>query len=117
LVIINISTNENYFDHALQIKDYYRNDFLERISLKDDLIYHCTSPEGLKSIIQNKSIRFSTYYCLNDKNELQYFVNILLELLESEKGKYNNNYFYDIVQKTYNKNNFFDNLIGLYFYD
>lgn len=35
----------------------------------NNIIYHYTSPEGLKSILESRSLRFTDYRFLNDKNE------------------------------------------------
>ncbi len=36
------------------------------------VLYHFTSLPTLKNILENKSIRFSHYKCLNDETELNY---------------------------------------------
>lgn len=47
-----------------EIQDFKMGDF--------ETLYHYTSADGLKSIIENKTIRFSDYRFLNDIDELEY---------------------------------------------
>ena len=37
--------------------------------MENNIIYHYTSPEGLKAILENRSLRFTNYRFLNDKKE------------------------------------------------
>lgn len=68
-----------------EIQSYGMGDF--------STLYHYTSAEGLKSIIENKAIRFSDYRFLNDIDELEYgkdvFSQVLSEL-ETEMSEYSN---------------------------
>ena len=66
-----------------EILDYKLEEF--------ETLYHYTSADGLKSIIENKTIRFSDYRFLNDIDELEYgkkiFKQILCEI-RNENPKY-----------------------------
>lgn len=42
-------------------------------------LYHYTSPEGLLGILQGNSLRFTHIYFLNDKSEMIYTYNLLLQ--------------------------------------
>lgn len=68
-----------------EIQSYGMGDF--------STLYHYTSAEGLKGIIENKAIRFSDYRFLNDIDELEYgkdvFSQVLSEL-ETEMSEYSN---------------------------
>lgn len=59
--------------------------------MESNIIYHYTSPEGLKSILESHSLRFTDYRFLNDKNEglvinkMNSIENKIKELLDKEK--------------------------------
>lgn len=55
---------------------------------QEDIVYHYTSPDAFLSIIQNQAIRFTDIRYLNDKSEGIYFVKLLLEFRDKNKGKY-----------------------------
>lgn len=66
-----------------EIQDYKMGEF--------NTLYHYTSADGLKSIIENRTLRFSDYRFLNDIDELEYGKKIfrqVLEELKSETPKY-----------------------------
>ena len=66
-----------------EIQDYEMGEF--------NTLYHYTSADGLKSIIENRTLRFSDYRFLNDIDELEYGKKIfrqVLEELKSETPKY-----------------------------
>lgn len=66
-----------------EIQDYKMGEF--------ETLYHYTSADGLKSIIENKTLRFSDYRFLNDIDELEYGkknFRQVLEELKSETPKY-----------------------------
>ena len=46
-----------------EIQDYQMGEF--------ETLYHYTSADGLKSIIENRTLRFSDYRFLNDIDELR----------------------------------------------
>ncbi|MBR4823988.1 MAG: DUF2971 domain-containing protein [Spirochaetaceae bacterium] len=62
-----------------EIKDYGMGDF--------KTLYHYTSAEGLKSIIENKTIRFSDYRFLNDIDELEYGKKVFKQVLDELQKK------------------------------
>jgi hypothetical protein len=62
-----------------EIQDYGMDDF--------ETIYHYTSADGLKSIIENKTIRFSDYRFLNDIDELEYGKNVFRQVLDELKNE------------------------------
>jgi hypothetical protein len=60
---------------------------------QNDIIYHYTSPEGLKAILESHSLRFTNYRFLNDKNEGSCERNGIIKKLVSlftEENKKNN---------------------------
>lgn len=62
-----------------EIKDYKMGDFAT--------LYHYTSANGLKSIIENKAIRFSDYRFLNDIDELEYGKKVFKQVLNELKNE------------------------------
>ena len=62
-----------------EIEDYKMGD--------DSTLYHYTSADGLKSIIENRTIRFSDYRFLNDIDEIQYGKQIFRQVLEELKSE------------------------------
>lgn len=46
------------------------------------LIYHYTSPDGMKGILENKTIRFSDRYFLNDSSEGTYIMDLCIKNIE-----------------------------------
>lgn len=60
-----------------EIKDYGMGDF--------KTLYHYTSADGLKSIIENKTIRFSDYRFLNDIDEIEYGKKVFRQVLDELK--------------------------------
>lgn len=61
-------------------------------------IYHYTSPEGLLGILENDSLHFTNIYFLNDKSELRYTYNLILELLKELKTELAPK-IYDLIQE------------------
>ena len=62
-----------------EIQDYKMGEF--------ETLYHYTSADGLKSIIENKTLRFSDYRFLNDIDEIQYGKNIFFNVISKLKKK------------------------------
>lgn len=60
-----------------EIQDFGMSDF--------KTLYHYTSADGLKSIIEHKTIRFSDYRFLNDINEIKYGKKVFRQILEELK--------------------------------
>lgn len=60
-----------------EIQDYQMGEF--------DTLYHYTSVDGLKSIIENRTLRFSDYRFLNDIDELEYGKKVFKQVLEELK--------------------------------
>lgn len=54
------------------------------------VVYHYTSPEGFLGILKGESLRFTDIRYMNDKSERVYFVKLLLDFLEGNKGIYPN---------------------------
>ncbi|MFL0196959.1 DUF2971 domain-containing protein [Clostridium sp. WILCCON 0269] len=94
------------FNEIYTIYTNHLSDFTKLKSSIPEHVYHYTSPNGLKSIIESKSIFISDYRFLNDITEIQYFINIVLDELE-KSPTYKNTYFYTII-KSHLNNNFID---------
>ena len=60
-----------------EIQNYKMGDF--------ETLYHYTSADGLKSIIENKTIRFSDYRFLNDIDEIEYGKKVFRQVLDELK--------------------------------
>ena len=54
----------------------------------DMTVYHYTSPEAFRAIIQQKKLRFTDIRFLNDKSESRYFVEMLAKFLRQNRGRY-----------------------------
>ncbi len=70
--------------------------------MENKIIYHYTSPEGLKSILENRSLRFTSYRFLNDKKEGLCKENDVSKKLEELKGKDSNSKgkdFFELLKK------------------
>lgn len=61
----------------VEIKDYKLGTF--------ETLYHYTSADALKSIIENKTLRFSDYRFLNDIDEIEYGKKIFKQVLDELK--------------------------------
>ncbi len=65
---------------------YFLDTVAHELQLTDaDILYHYTSPEGLKSIVETNKIWFSEIHYLNDKSEIIYTYNLLSKILEKTK--------------------------------
>ena len=62
-----------------EIQDYGMGEF--------KTLYHYTSADGLKSIIENKSIRFSDYRFLNDIDEIEYGKKVFRQVLDEIRNE------------------------------
>ncbi|WP_191014351.1 DUF2971 domain-containing protein [Treponema zioleckii] len=62
-----------------EIQDYQMGEF--------ETLYHYTSADGLKSIIENKTLRFSDYRFLNDIDELEYGKKVFSQVLDELKNQ------------------------------
>ena len=62
-----------------EIQDYGMGEF--------KTLYHYTSADGLKSIIENKSIRFSDYRFLNDIDEIEYGKKVFRQVLDELRNE------------------------------
>lgn len=62
-----------------EITDYKMGNF--------ETLYHYTSAEGLKNIIENKTIRFSDYRFLNDIDELEFGKKVFRQVLDELKNE------------------------------
>lgn len=73
--------------NSILIKQFNVND--EDFFKKSNKVkYHYTSPDAFLSIIKNKVLRFTDIRFMNDKSEKLYFVKLLYEYLEKNKGRY-----------------------------
>ena len=73
----------------------FKSGFIQKFSPEDQSgdhislnAYHYTSPEAFLSIIQNHSIRFTDIRYMNDRAEGIYFVKLLLDFVEKNRGNY-----------------------------
>ncbi|MFL0252602.1 DUF2971 domain-containing protein [Clostridium neuense] len=101
--------SDGNYNRAFNICLFYLKN-LQDINKGDNFIYHYTSPEGLKSIIENCSLWFSDYQFLNDKSELTYFKDIFITQLNNNKEKFNKNYFYTVINNYFNDDDFFNKI-------
>lgn len=62
----------------------------------DNYIYHYTSLEGLKSIMQNANLWFSDIDYLNDESEVKYGYKLVTDYLDENKSKYSKNFIRDL---------------------
>lgn len=53
-----------------------------------ELIYHYTSPSGFKGIIENKTIRFTDRFFLNDASEGRYIMDLCIENIDTLVSKH-----------------------------
>jgi hypothetical protein len=87
-------------DEFEEIKDI--GDFKESLKVFDDKlnnvnfdkykIYHYTTGDGLKSIIENKELWFTNCGFLNDRTEIQHAYNLIDSVLDGFNSKENPNY-------------------------
>ena len=62
-----------------------------------DNTYHYTSPEGMLSILQNRTLRFTDCQFFNDKLEYIYIKKPLCKVVNELAPKMRNHHFFDIV--------------------
>ncbi len=55
------------------------------VSTTKKTLYHYTSPEALKNIIEKKQLWFSDVHYLNDKSEIEYTRKLILDILANRK--------------------------------
>lgn len=77
-----------------QLLDKYNSIIEKRCSIKNNIIVHYTSPDGLKGIIENKTLRFTDSKYLNDKSEGQIIYDVIDNCLDEQK--YNKNFVEDV---------------------
>lgn len=63
---------------------------------KNNYIYHYTSLEGLKSIMQNANLWFSDIDYLNDESEVKYGYKLVTDYLEENESKYSKDFIRDL---------------------
>lgn len=69
--------NSPNFKFVNELACVYRKLRIDTILNKDDeMVYHYTSPEGLKGIITNQTLRFTDRYFLNDYSEVTYVLDL-----------------------------------------
>lgn len=51
-------------------------------------LYHYTNAEGVKGILESKTVWFSDYTCLNDPGEIAHGIGYICKILEPYKNKY-----------------------------
>lgn len=54
---------------------------------KDEIIYHYTSLDGLKSILDSGVMQITDFHYLNDETEFQYMDDLLFEIIKEEFGE------------------------------
>jgi len=82
------------------IKSFVDHKWLEKHSTKEKLVlYHYTSVEGLKGIIDSRSFRNSDIKYLNDPLELEYGKKIILDILGSYLNKENGKIIKKIIKR------------------
>lgn len=69
----------------------------ETANQRKNIQYHYTSPNGLLSIIKNKSLRFTDIRFLNDKSESLYLVKVICDYFAENKQKYS------IIEEAFNR--------------
>lgn len=74
--------------NSLAIQRFRTND--DSIIKDEGIKYHYTSPDAFLSIVNNKSLRFTDIRYMNDKSEKIYFIKILLDYLQENKGRFPN---------------------------
>lgn len=76
--------NDLYFKLSQELANVYRKLAVDTFLNNDNkLIYHYTSPDGLRGIITNQTLRFTDRYFLNDYSEVTY----VLDLCENNINK------------------------------
>lgn len=60
---------------------------MDELKFEQEELYHYTTLDGLKSIIENKTIRLTDYRFLNDISELKYSVQVIEEILQNYKNE------------------------------
>lgn len=65
----------------------YRGDGIN-LSKDQIVVYHYTSPEGFLEILKGQKLRFTDIRYMNDRSEGIYFVKLLLEYIENNRGTY-----------------------------
>lgn len=65
---------------------------------KDNYVYHYTSLEGLKSIMQNANLWFSDIDYLNDESEVKYGYKLVTDYLEENENKYSKDFIRDLKE-------------------
>ena len=82
--------------------------------MQNNIVYHYTSPEGLKAILENRSLRFTNYRFLNDKKEglcKENDVNKKLEELKEKDTNPKGRDFFELLKKQITDTNIDDYLI------
>jgi len=65
-------------------------------------LYHYTSAEGLKGILQSQSFWLTNIRYFNDAQELKYADKLIRRIMNERKSKSSLNYFYDLLLKHFN---------------
>lgn len=90
--------------HSNFIHNYYKDGII--LTKSDNIVYHYTSPEGFLGILTNQNVRFTDIRYMNDRSEGVYFVKLLLEFIEKNKGVYP--HAEEVVNNLLSENNFKD---------
>ena len=61
---------------------------MEQIKYEDQILYHYTSLEALKSILENRTIRLTDYRFLNDPKELYFGIDIFKNAIPKDTDEY-----------------------------
>ncbi len=73
--------HSNTYKNYLGYSNYILKEFTDYGS--ESIIYHYTSEMGFKAIIENKKLRFTDSFFLNDRSEGTYVFDLMIENLES----------------------------------
>lgn len=62
----------------------FHGEWIERHASEEDLLlYHYTSPNGLKGILESRSLRCGHAFYFNDPNEINYGTRLILEVIDT----------------------------------
>lgn len=61
---------------------------MEQVKYEDQILYHYTSLEVLKNILENRTIRLTDYRFLNDPKELKFGINIFKNAIPKDATDY-----------------------------
>lgn len=77
---------------------------MEKVKYEDQTLYHYTSLEVLKNILENRTIRLTDYRFLNDPKEVNYSLDFLKKALPQNSGEYHHNIMREAISNLENGN-------------